>query len=726
MDKKYVVSITDQGIINWVGINTPTGLVVKKITDQDNAIKFMNQLREIDDEYGSLLSDLKSKNVTIRSNKFFEKEEKKISEEVEPVPARPRLQEKILSNKRGAAIALAMIVGSAVIVSGLTGKLESQLKNVKAFGSNLKANTLELFTGNNVAAVADPTVAEEDTEVYDVEGKTVPELIDMLNEDDQERAFTKIVKTQDHFNEVAAPTVSPENGKQLYWTFDEVAAAYLYANVKTSSTEKLASFFGTSKIYLKDKENDVYEQMDADRASESFTMFSRELGYYYLSGATVPSGIVTDDNSIFEREEEAEFFAHFENLILAYNKDHSQANKDALRAALEDIYMNGSPEGPKEKYPGAVSIIGTAALPYLHFHGVITREEFERYVEMNETITCDDIFSEIEKVFNCKLESNGKEAIIEQIARLQNEKIKRLDRNYELQIIAFDSQELEEGSYIDYSEYSGTKTRTTTKHWTVDTKDRKKAVKLTSEKEVQRAEKEADKEIEEKNEKEEKKAEELKEGYEDTYDDAFNNKGDNRDEGRSDDYNKGADEGVKAGEEDRKKAEEDMEEYNKTHEEVREEVISEEFTKEDNTPQNPEPDKPEPEIKETVEEDPIIHGDKPQTQAETTHESTNKTENTSTTTHESSSTTTHESSSTTTHESSSTTTHESSSTTTHESSSSNNNTSSSKPEPKVVETVEEDTTIYGAPKMTGRQKVVSIKRYIQTAVETITGYARVR
>ena len=711
MDKKYIVSLTDQGIINWVGINTPTGLVVKKITNPENAAAFMNQILEIDDEYGDFIKDFKSHNVILKSKKFFEKEEKKVNEEVEVVQARPRLQEKLRISNNAAAIALAMIIGSAAVVSGLTGKLDARMQEVKDWGSNLKTNTIELFSGKNLVATANPSISEENQ--ADVEGKTVPELIDMLNDEDQERAFTKIVTTQDYFNEVAAPTVSPENGKQLYWTFDEVSAAYLYANVKTSSTEKLASFFGTSKIYLKDKANGVYEEMDADRASESFTMFARELGYYYLSGATVPSGIVTSDNSIFERPDEAKFFADFENLILAYNKDHSPENKEAIRAFLENIYMNGSPEGPKEQYPGAVSIIGTAILPYAHFHGIIDRDTFEKYVEMNETLTCDEIYGEIEKVFNCKLESNGKEAIIEQIARLQNEKIKHLDRNYELEVVAFDSQELEDGNYIGYYGHSGSKKTTKTKHWTIKTKDRDKAVKLTSEKEVRRAEKEADKKIEEKNKKEEKREKELKEGYNDTYDDAFNDKGDNRDKNRSDDYNEGADAGVNAGKEDREKAQHDMEEYNKTHEERREEVISEEYTNDTTTPQNPDPVKPDPKVVETTEEDTTIHGDKPQTQSHSSSSTSSSSSSSSTTTHESSSTTTHESSSTTTHESTS-----------------SSSTSSSSSEPTVVETTEEDETIYGAPKMTTkRQKVISIKRRIDAFnryVDSITGRVRIR
>ena len=711
MDKKYIISVDENYKIEWVGINTSKGLVLRQMTNQYDRKAYKAQIDAIDKEFGGFKDEILGKNLKVENTSFFENEVKKMQEVKHS--AAFSLRNKI--NKKGAAIALALILGSGTLAYGLAGKLNIPIDKLGAIalGSKPKTETSQ-------------EVTKGEEEVVDLASKTVPELIDMLNEEDQERAFKKIVGTQDYFNEVAAPTVSPENGKQLYFTFDEVVAAYIYANAQTQSTEKMAGFFGKSKIYLKDKENEIYEELDADRVSDSFVTFARELGYYYLSGATEPSGIGNEETTIFESEEEAAYFRKIENLVLAYNKDHSEENKEALREALEEFFMSGSIESPKEKYPGVAAML-EAILPYAHFHGVIDRETFESYTEMLETIICDETFNEIEKIFNCKLKKNGKEDIIEMIARKQNEKVKGLDRDYELEVVAFNSQELENG-YGGYGYYGGSSSRTVTTHKSYDTKDRKHAVKVTSEKEVKRAEEKARKEIDKKNEKEKKKEKELKEGYNDTYDDSFNGKGDNRDKNRSDDYNKGADAGVKAGEEDRKQAEKDMNEYNKNHEQTREEVISETFTPDTNTPQKPDPvtPKPEPKVVETVEEDTTIHGNKPKHVESNNSSNSNSGSSSSNSNSGSSSSNSNSGSSSSNSNSGSSSSNSNSGSS---SSNSNSGSSNSHSEPKVVETVEEDTTIYGSPSSSPRLRVTNIKRYYDMLVniaKNTTGKVRTR
>ena len=173
------------------------------------------------------------------------------------------------------------------------------------------------------------------------------------------RRFERIVNTQDYFNEEAAPTVS-QGDKQLYFTFDETTSAYMYANAKALGSDKLASFFGKSKIMLLNEDTDEYEEMNKDLVSAKYLSFCNILSYYYQLGATERSGV----DGLFENEKEGEFFREFEDLILAYNKNHSKETKTAIRAKLEEIYMSGNVDSLADKYQGASSFIGTTFCIY--------------------------------------------------------------------------------------------------------------------------------------------------------------------------------------------------------------------------------------------------------------------------------------------------------------------------------------------------------------------------
>ena len=485
MDKKYIIDLDSKGLINYVGINTPEGLVIKKITDQDDATKYMNQMREINNEYGHFFRNYFDGKCEIASGRFFEEEMKKEYVKEEPVP---EITEKVNSKsiKQIAALALAFIVGTSAIALAKDGNIAAKAKKVLGFK---KQTTIQ---------------ASDEREEENLENKTLDELINMLDEDGQQQAFNKIVDTQDYFNEVAAPTVR-QGDKQLYLTFDETTSAYLYANAKAVSSEKLSSFFGKSKILL--NEDGEYEKLDKESVAANYLSFCLNLSYYYQLGATETSGVST----LFENEEEAKLFNEFEAKILEYNKNKNASTKAEIRQMLEDIYMSGNIDSKMDKNAGASSIIGTAIVPYLYLEGIIDEDMYNSLVEINETLTCETIYNKIGKVVNCEMKENGKEEIIEEIARRQNQTVIGLDRNVDMTeaIDGYRKSDLDLGEAVTGYASGFKNSKTITKHVKKVTKNRSEAVKMTSEKQVKEAEKKADKEIQKKNEEENKRAEEL-------------------------------------------------------------------------------------------------------------------------------------------------------------------------------------------------------------------------
>lgn len=566
MDTKYFINADSNGIIRKVGIKTDKGLKIVTIENTNDPIKYIDELENINNTYGGdFFTSRRDGIAKLVSNRVLEKTKK--AEDIRVMrefhPATADLTKKVMSKKAIAALtALAIIVGGTRIAKAKDFDFKDAMKQL---GSKATA----AFTLN--ALNKDEKVATTDT--ADLENKSVDELINMLETVEQRQAFTKIVKTQDYFNETAAPTVR-QGDKQLFFTFDETTAAYLYANAKALSSEKLANVFGKSKIMLFNEETGEYETMDKDTVAAKYLTFNLNLSYYYQLGATERSGV----DQIFENDKEAEFFKNFEALILEYNKTKSPEVAAQIRAELEKIFMSGQVDSLMNKYEGACSIIGTSIVPYLYLNDVISEDMYNSLVEINESITCDDIYNQIGKITS-SLKNNGQEGIIEQIAKLQNEKTAKLDRNvdmtnsldgYGLDDLALDNAVL--GSAPGFK-----KSKTVTKHYRKVTKSRAEAVRLAGEKAVREAEQRANKEIDKKNQQAEKDAQDLKDGYNDTYNDAFNGNGDHRKEDGSAAYNEGADKGVDYGKQDREKADQDQKEYNETHPEKREEVVEEEF-----------------------------------------------------------------------------------------------------------------------------------------------------
>ena len=202
-------------------------------------------------------------------------------------------------------------------------------------------------------------------------------------------------------------------------------------------------------------------------------------------------------------------------------------------------------------------------------------------IEINETITCQNIYKQVKKIANCKTTENGKELYIERIAELQNLKTRELDRSLSME----ESLEGYRLSDLDQFVLGATpgfsSSKTITKNYQTITKDRKKATDSTSESEVKKAEDEANQKegIDEKNATENDYWNGYMDGYNKAYDSVWNGGSGNVSvpsgsakyvEG----FRAGVAEGKAAAKYDKDKVQEDQQNYNpETHEETIEETF---------------------------------------------------------------------------------------------------------------------------------------------------------
>ena len=349
MDKKYIIDFDENGLINWVGVYTTEGLIYgKEIVDKDNHTSYLRQMRELNSKFGDFFKEYFNRNYTIIDRNMFIREDrksfvKKTSTESEPVLVESKeeskepevvkeatpLVEKINSKSfaKAAMLALTIAVATAGLSFAKDGKV---LAKAKKFFRHDKQTTIEK-AGEEVVEVAN-TVQQDN-----LQSKSLDELIAMLEQGEQQEAFNKIIDVQDYFNEVAAPTVKQED-KQLYLTFDESAALYIYANSHAKSIEDFKKIFGKSKIVLLNPETDEYEEMTAETIAANYLSACLNLNYYYQLGATEESGV----SKIFENKKEAELFESFEEKLLEYNRTGSKEVANEIREQYENAFMSGN------------------------------------------------------------------------------------------------------------------------------------------------------------------------------------------------------------------------------------------------------------------------------------------------------------------------------------------------------------------------------------------------
>ena len=572
MDTKYIINADSKtGKINWVGIRTKDGkITLEKITNNTDSKVYVPQLLRINQKYGGdFFDEINNRRVTYVKGSFFEE---KVQQYLLAKKAAEK-EEKEKKQKRSK-------VKRAIVASALTVALTGASIGCQSH-KDKKDQTSNELANNDDAVIQMVDEDQENTEVA-IENKSLDELIDMLEDEDRKEAINKIVDVQDYFNTEAAPTVKQGN-KQLYFNFDETTAAYLYANAKTLGSSKIASFFGQSNIMLLNEETGEYEQIDKDLAAAKYLQFCQNLSYYYQLGATEKSGV----DGLFENKEEAKFFNSFEALILEYNRTKSSTIKAEIIRELENIFMSGEVDAPKDKYQGATSIIGTSMVPYLYLNKVIDKDMYESIVNINEVVTCQDIYSQIEKITIKMDKANGKEAIIEQIAKLQYELYKNLDRNLSLEesIEGYRLSDLHNAILGSTPGFASNETVTT--HYSYQTTNRDEAVNSTSEDETKAAEDQADKDagIDQKNEDETQYWNGYMDGYNRAYDNVWNGgSGNISTPSGSSKYQEGFRDGVAAGKkgalEDLAQEENDKENYQSDTQD--DEIIDDTFIYEDN------------------------------------------------------------------------------------------------------------------------------------------------
>lgn len=460
------------------------------------------------------------------------------------------------------------------------------------------------------------TKVETNKKIKDIENNKLSELIEKLDvESGQKATINKILKVEDYFNNEAAPTVSrPEDkGNQLFLTTDEMIATYIYSNIETIGTKKIGKIFGTSDIIWLNKEKSnqepVYEELDADSLAETYTDAMIVTNYYYIR-ATEKSGL----GDLFEDKDEKKFFESFENLVLEYNKNPNQETKSKINKKLKEIFISGDVDNLYEKYPGASAIIAKGIVPILQAKHVISEQMLIDVVEVNETLSCNEIYKLIEKMvkkYNCKEEGLNEE-IISKIVELKNKELLALGRNVDMRnsIGGHSLNELlgdEQGEYYDggYSYGSGG-SREVVKRWRkiYHSKDRKELIKKFGKKKVEEAERKAYKKakIKEKNKKEAKRAKDIKKGNNDAVDDIVKNDGKagkpdkNKSKDYKDQYNKTSDELEK-------KIEKEKEDWEKNHQDKEVEEKQTEHYNDDGTKKESE-QKPKQESKPEPKEEP--------------------------------------------------------------------------------------------------------------------------
>ena len=552
--EKYIINADENKRIKWVGVNTENGLEIIEIKNTKNSKEYFKELNEINKKYGDFYTNYFDQNYEMKNARYFTKREKANTVS----SATNSTKRKIAATAVAAAMALTIYANS--------NKIKKYIPH-----PNLKSVT-EFFTDNNV----EETHAAKDR----VEGKSVEQLLEMLEkENGQERAFKKIVNTKTYFNETAAPSIKKKSdkGKQLFLKFDETTAAYLYANSSIISSEKLAEIFGKSKILMLNEETGEYEMLDKELLAAKYLVFNRTLSYYYQRGATEASGV----DKIFESKEEAEFFKKFENKILKYNKNKDEKTKKEIRNMFEKYFMSGAIDSKMEKYKGASSIILTSMLPYAYLEDIVNENTYKSLVNINETITCQEIYSMFDKFINCKLEKNDEEDIIEGITKLEDKKVKGLNRNIDMigVLKGYSANDLNNVIYESVPGFAKNKKITKHSHKVIVTKNRKKAVKLVGLKKVKKAEKAARKGLKQKNNDQENYWTGYQAGYSKAYHNVLNGGSGNVSipSGSAkyvQGYRDGVAAGIKYGKQDLAKIKSDQENHKPQH---REEVIEEEM-----------------------------------------------------------------------------------------------------------------------------------------------------
>lgn len=315
-----------------------------------------------------------------------------------------------LKKKRVATSVAAAAVGIGMIGSVGCAKLDK--------------NKTELT--NTVAAT------EQTYEEKDLKGKSVEELIDMLNEKSgQKDAINKIVDAQDFFNYSAAPSIKVKKDKdaQLFVTEDEVLSTYIYVNILNEGPTKLSEIFGESEAIWINKaaegEKPVYEKMTKEQVENAFESMTGVLGNYYKWGVE-PTGF----SNLFENPEERKFYQDFENLVLEFNRTGSKDVEDEIHELFGKTFGTEQIDPLYEKYPGACALMARTAVPALKENGVVCDKGFANIANIYVNYMGDRINDAMLQMFDDSMQKEGKnDYILNKIYKMQDKTLIGANRN---------------------------------------------------------------------------------------------------------------------------------------------------------------------------------------------------------------------------------------------------------------------------------------------------------
>ena len=272
---------------------------------------------------------------------------------------------------------------------------KSNISNMKVYGDNIKKAkkklklkttavilTIALAAGALVGCEKNNQKQEEPVEeTLNYQEMDFEQLLALLNEGVQHDSFELMDEVQDYFNNTAAPTIKVKKDKdtQLFLNAEEIKSLFIYANADTYSKETFYEIFGST--------------FDDAKATEDYTNSARVLNNYYLR-ATEKSGI----DKLFQEEKNQELFASFEQLVLNYNKNPNNENKQKIVNKLDQIYFSGKIDSLKNTCPEAVSFIGTHMTAALELNGVLSKSFADKVIEANETVTCNTIKEYIKEI----------------------------------------------------------------------------------------------------------------------------------------------------------------------------------------------------------------------------------------------------------------------------------------------------------------------------------------
>lgn len=337
----------------------------------------------------------------------------------------------------------------------------------------------------------------------DVKKMSFKELCAYLKNGKQRETFELLDDVQSNFNNKLAPKIKVEKDEenQLYLKAEELIALHIIANSDTYHNSILVSIYD--------------DLLNAEKISSDYVQASRVMWSYY-SRAKEPSGI----DKLFSDEKNQKLVKTFEQLIIAYNKAEDKNKKELgkeiveLFKSLTDISkIDNALENNKE----AVSYILTVGLPFAYSNSIINEEEYNHLIDQNETITCDELYKQVEimtsEAQNTALENN---LVLLEIPRALNEKnIKVTSRDIKVEF------NRTKNYYDEHKISNNTSSNTTYSNTVVEQITRQEAVEIFGEELVKEKEEQAEEVVENNNIQAENDAKDYANGYNTGYEQAY-------------------------------------------------------------------------------------------------------------------------------------------------------------------------------------------------------------